>query len=59
VPQQGEALKAAGEEWYRSMDLARKHLQREPWIDFKLEPEVLLKLEKEGFIPPLDFDIPE
>jgi hypothetical protein len=52
-------LRAAGEGWYQAIDLAQKHLQREPWSEIQIELDELLELERRALIPPLDFNLPE
>jgi arylsulfatase A-like enzyme len=59
APGAREALKAAGEDWYQAMDLAQKHLQREPWSEQEIGLEELLELERRAVIPPLDLSLPE
>ena len=41
------------------MDLAQKHLQREPWSEEELDLDALQDLERRALIPPLDLDLPE
>jgi arylsulfatase A-like enzyme len=59
APQVGEVLRAAGESWYQAMDLAQKHLQREPWSGLEIKLEELQDLERRALIPPLERELPE
>ena len=59
APEVGVTLRNAGESWFQSMDLAQKHLQREPWSEEELDLDALQDLERRALIPPLDLDLPE
>jgi len=52
VPDVSKELESAGKEWYLWIERARLHVQKAPWIETVLDPEVIEELERRGLVAP-------